>query len=293
MKTNLYIFAILLATLLAGCKGGSTDQIVQLVTERDSLKQVARLNEIRWEGINEMMNIVNATVDSIAKEEGMLFVSMKDNESTITRSELIDNLEKYESLINQQHKKLRTLEAQLHDDAALDNNTAGVVTLLRAQLAEKDRQIAYLREELKKKDVNIAQLRQTIERQNITISTQGEEIDKLERRSEHQQRAIKAQDDVLNKCYVLIGTKSDLERKGVIKKGKLLPDGALDRSKFACVDIRNWNDISFTAKKVRVLTPMPDSSYEITTDGNRNFTLEVLDPASFWSISNCLIIQTD
>ena len=92
---------------------------------------------------------------------------------------------------------------------------------------------------------------------------------------------------------MLIGSKDDLNRKGVTKKGKIVPDAVLDRTKFATVDIRKWREVSFQAKRPRILTNMPASSYQLTTDGYGNFTLIVDNPSDFWRISSYLVIQTD
>ena len=67
---------------------------------------------------------------------------------------------------------------------------------------------------------------------------------------------------------------------------------ALDRSKFRQVDIRKFTEITFDAKKPKVLTSAPQSTYTLTTDGKGKFILHITNPAEFWSISNFLVIQT-
>lgn len=255
MKNIVCNFACVLSValtclVLKGC-GGSTNEIVQLVSERDSLRQVNKLNEIRWSSINEMLSVVNSTVDSISIEEGLIFVS-GNGESQITRMEALKNLERFESLMLKQHKRIKDLESELHGNAALDSNSVGVISLLKSQLLEKDRQIAYLKSELQKKDVDIAKLREKVASQQLQIDMQEDKIVDLTGRNERQNKALLAQDAMINQCYVLIGTKKDLERKNVLRRGKLRPEGALDRSKFAVVDIRTWTEISFTAKKVNL-----------------------------------------
>ena len=84
-----------------------------------------------------------------------------------------------------------------------------------------------------------------------------------------------------------------MKRKGIVKGGKLVSDAALDRTKFAKVDIRHWEEVTFSAKRPLILTNMPASSYELTTNGKGDFTLHVLNPSDFWRISNYLVIQTD
>ena len=104
---------------------------------------------------------------------------------------------------------------------------------------------------------------------------------------------MKKQDAMLNQCYMVVGSKKDLEKKGVVKKGRLIAQNALDRSKFSKVDIRRFVELTFSAKRPRILTDMPENSYELTTDGDGNFTLSIINPTTFWSVSNYLVIQTD
>lgn len=92
---------------------------------------------------------------------------------------------------------------------------------------------------------------------------------------------------------MVIASKKELEKRGIIKKGRLIAQNALDRSKFAKVDIRKLREISFSARKPKLLTTMPESSYELTTDGNQNYTMKITNPTAFWSISNYLVIQTN
>ncbi len=92
---------------------------------------------------------------------------------------------------------------------------------------------------------------------------------------------------------MILGSKKDLERRGVIKKKRMVPESALDKTKFAKVDIRKWREITFEAKKPRVLTSMPSQSYTLSTNGNGSFTLRINNPGEFWSVSNFLVIQTD
>ena len=168
-----------------------------------------------------------------------------------------------------------------------------MISHLKEQLNTKNIQIAQLKEELEKKNVDIARLQEQVESQRLTINTQTATINELNQRTQRQGEALARQDAILNNGYVLIGSRDDLKRKGILKKGKIVADAALDRSKFAKVDIREWREVSFTAKRPRILTNMPASSYEITTTGNRNFTLTVKNPSDFWRISTYLVIQTD
>lgn len=275
---------------LFGC-GQSDKGLMALIAERDSIKQVNDEQTRRLTRINAMLETVNSTVDSIVAKEGLLFVNVQ-GDVPLTRADVLNNLENYERLLKHQSEKLDRLQKEM-ENADESESTSGLVSMLRNEIAVKDAMIAKLKEELKHKDVNIAQLRNQLASQNSIIQRHEETIAGLNQVNRIQTVALARQDEALNFCYVLVGTKKDLERKGVVKKGKLLSDGALDRSKFAKVDIRKYRELPFSAKKPRILTNMPQQSYTLTKVGKKEFVLKINNPSDFWRISNYLVIQTD
>jgi chromosome segregation ATPase len=200
---------------------------------------------------------------------------------------------RFEALLRQQSEKIKQLESQLAENKDENEQSLGLIAHLKEQLEEKNRQILQLKRELENKNVDIIRLRDQVAYQTTTITTQTATISELNQRAKRQGEALARQDAMLNNGYVLIGSKSDLTRKGILKKGKIVTDAALERSKFAKIDIREWREVTFTAKRPRILTNMPMSSYEITTTGNNSFTLTVKNPSDFWRISTYLVIQTD
>lgn len=284
-----YLFA--LPILLSAC-GYSAGEISDIVSERDSLRLVASSQARRISNLDEIVNIVNGSLDSIATEEGNLFVAGTIEGGPVSKQDVLRNLERLETLIASQKSRIANLEERIMSEPTSDNSPkedSGITSLLkslREQLDKKDAQIATLKNELAKKDVDLARLKVQTEQQSRTIV-------ELDRRSNMQQEALKRQDAMLNQCYMVMASKKELENRGIIKKGKVVAQSALDRSKFSKVDIRKLTEVTFTAKKPRILTPMPESSYELTTDGNKNFTLKIINPTAFWSMSNYLIIQTN
>lgn len=287
------ILLVLLVTFglcITSC-GKSASEIAEIVSERDSLRNETKRQSHRLENLDRMMDIVNSGLDSIATQEGILF-NGGTSESLNSKEDILKNVERLQSLVSNQKERINQLEAQLKKEAKddfdgnRDTNLENLISHLKAQLAEKDRQIANLKNQLAEKDVNIANLQSQIGMHTRTIQ-------ELDRRNTAQAEALKRQDAELNHCYMIIGSKKDLERKGIVKKGKLVANAALDRSKFVKVDIRQFTQCTFTAKKVKILTSMPASSYSLTTDGNHNFILSISDPTAFWSISNYLVIETN
>ena len=292
MKNHIYLIAIAFSQLfMLGC-GNSDGNLMKLIEERDSLKSVSETQFTQLSNYGQMIEVINATLDSIAYQEKMIFVN--NGEMPVTKEDVEFNLTRFEAILRNQKDKIDRLEEQFNALRDSNAHSLNLINHLRTQIAAKDRYIAQLKNELEKKNVNIAQLQEQVESQRLTIDTQKATISELNTRTRKQGEALARQDAILNNGYVLIGTKDDLKRKGVItKKGQLVSDAILDREKFAKVDIRTWQEISFTAKKPLILTNMPASSYELTTSGNRNFTLTIMNPSDFWRISNYLVIQTD
>lgn len=277
--------------MISGC-GNSGREVIKLVEERDSLRLVNSKQTEMLNNYYKTIETLNETLDSIAYQEKMLFIN--DNvEIPVTKEDIRHNLMRFEALLKNQSEKILQLEKQLSETNEANEKSLNLIAHLKVQINEKNLEIAQLNDELKKKNVDIARLKEQIESQRLTINTQTETINELNKRTKRQDEALARQDAILNNGYVLIGSKDDLKRKGILKDGKIVADAALDRSKFAVVDIRNWREISFTAKRPRILTNMPSSSYEITTTGNRDFTLTVVNPSDFWRISTYLVIQTD
>ena len=280
---------VFIALVFSSC-GGGNGEFMKILAERDSLKSRSEVQQFELDLNKAVIRDINATLDSIAREAGMLFYT--GSKEVVTKADALKNLNRFQAVINHQREKIAYLQAQL-DGKQGDDELRNLVEHLENQLKEKDAQIAMLKEELNKKDVSIAQLKRMVDTQRSTIEEQNEAIAQLDRKNKAQNQALANQDQYINTCYVLIGTKDDLKRKGVIKGSKLQPDAVLDKSKFAKVDIRSFREISFEAKRPRILTDIPPSAYTLSTTGKRQYILRIDDANAFWSISNFLIIQTD
>ncbi|MDO4161370.1 MAG: hypothetical protein Q4D41_13040 [Prevotellaceae bacterium] len=289
--SRLYIFAIaFVGTILCGCNN-SDSKVIEIVEERDSLKAAYEISKKQLSVVNGMIGSINKALDSIMVEEDLLFVN-PHSEAPIGRNDVLHNLQRYEYVLRHQQTKISELEKMISNKKEY-SGLQELVDHMKSQLADKDAQIARLRSELSKKDVNISQLRKQVASQKSKLDQQSATIEELDRKSTAQTKALARQDEIINNCYVMIGSKKELKRKGVVNKKKIVSDAALDKSKFVKVDIRKFREISFEAKRPRILTNMPQSSYNLVTNGDRNFTLKITDANAFWSISNYLVIQTD
>lgn len=277
---------VILAFIVTSC-GYSGGEIAALVAERDSLQRISQAQQRSLNSLDTLVSVINNGIDSVSMEEGMIFVSNEENGSPM-KEDIIRKVDRLKERLRAQRLRIERLENELRKQSEDQENSSLKMLLasVRERLADKDKEISDLRAQLESKDVDISNLQRRIGLQTQTIA-------ELNRRNTLQTEALTRQDAMLNQCYMVVGEKKLLEQKGIIRKGKLVTRSAFDRSKFTKVDIRKFSEISFPAKKPKILTTMPQDSYTLTTDGKNNFTLIVTDPTSFWSASNYLVIQTN
>ncbi len=291
LSLNQVFVIILLGFSVLGCSQFKRD--LRFVTnERDSLKIVLDSSQRQLSMINMIVTTINSTMDSIALQEGILFIN-EESGAQLGRKDAIHNLDRFQEILKKLTVRINELEQELEFSGSNENkNMQDLLDLMKVQLLLKEQQLLQLRKELSKKNVNIAELRKQINVQALRIERQSDTISQLDKKNKVQIAALEYQDKMINRCYVLIGTTSDLQRKGVLKKKKLQSD-VFSNAKFAKIDVRKFKEISFTAKRPRILTNMPTSAYTLTTSGNNEYLLKIIDPTLFWSISNYLVIQTD
>ena len=224
-------------TLLFSC-GNSNSEIIKLVAERDSLRALSESQTAVLDDYGKTIKVIKTTLDSIAEQENLLFIGT--GELPVTKDDVKSNLMCFEAVLKRQHERITRLEEELALNADSLSMAMALLQHFETQLANKDREIVSLKKELEKRNLDIRELQRHVEEQRGIIDAQNLTIGDLQRRNKRQGEALARQDAILNNGYVLIGSKNDLKRKGIVKGGKLVSDAALDRTKFAKVDIRHW-----------------------------------------------------
>lgn len=290
MRTTYIMASVLLAAVFSACGGHESTEVIRVVSERDSLRQVTQMQERRLQQVNDVMTTLGEALDSVQRQENLLFLD-PSGEGTASRADALNNLNRFETVLRAQQKHIDDLEKKLADASkeepapALSSQAETLIANMRQQLRQKDEMIAQLRTQLEAKDVDLTRLR-------AVVATQQTQITQLGEANKRYTDALARSSDMANRGFVAMGTKKELEASGIIRKGKIQTRDALDRSKFRQVDIRKFTEITFEAKKPKILTAAPQSTYTLTTDGNGRFTLHITNPSDFWSISNFLVIQT-
>lgn len=276
---------------MAGCSDGNKQIIEEMSLKIDSLEKINtnRLNDLT--NLTTFIETLSDGLDSIAQQENMLFYTNKGKERTIVdRKQLRKNLEMFAETVQNQRLRITQLTEDMKKRGANIDKLNKLIAYLNHQLDEKDKSISKLRLELNKKNVNIVQL-------NDRISTLAESNYNLTNEVENQKQELSKKDDIINRAYIKVGSKKELKDGGILSSGFLKKTKVnyqnLPKDKFEEVDIRLFKEIKISSNKPKVLSPMPESSYELIKNGNGITIMRVIDPVAFWRVSNFLIIQTN
>lgn len=289
--TRFSIFAIMLMLLSAiSCRNEKMD-MGSYIEERDSIMQV---NENQAQQLNELNGIISTIasgLDSISVQENILLNNKGREGIMLDRQQIAANLKGMADILARQRQKIQTLQDSLASKKTLQgvDKLQKVVEFLNKQLAEKDQVIQSLRAELNNSKKDISQLR-------TTLSEMRTKAENAEKKTKVLTTALTTQDEVLNECYVKIGTKKQLMASGLLKGGflqkKRVNYNEVDKSKFSAVDIRKFREITLKSNNPKILTPQPNNrSYHFEDNGDGTYVLVITNPTLFWSISNYLIIQ--
>lgn len=279
------VVTLLLSLLLFSCGGGMDAS--KFLAERDSILDVNVRQQKELDDINFIMSEVATCLDSIAEQEQFLYVSKEGIK--LPRRTVLENLRCFEDLLNRQRRQIALLQDSLYNRNDSTSRYFKLVEFLNKELAEKDLTIQALQKEIAVNRKNIADLQE--QKANLEKN-----VSDLQEKEKIHKQALETQSDMLNECYIKIGTKKELQGSGLlVSKGlfskKKIDNSKLDKELFMKVDIRNVLEIPIPAKRIKILTPEPPSTSYIIEKTMNGVVLNIKDPTAFWNASNFLIIQ--
>lgn len=297
IKTGLSISA--LSLLIISCSGKdnsskseTTDVVVAeqeisvdpAVSQRDSL--IALFNDISDDifQIKEMESIISLPAN-MQTENGRTVPQLRDDLLAIQQT-----LQLRRQKLEELEKKLKDTDAQNADMAGKNADLLKMIENLKTQMTENEKTIVSLTEQLEAAKTTITQLNTKVDSLNTSVATVTAEKDAVEEKN--QQLTTE-----MNQCYYAIGSKSELKKHKIIETGFLkktkIMQGDFESGYFTVADRRSLTAIPLYSKKAKVLTNQPTDSYSFSKDANGNKTLNIMNPARFWSTANYLVIQTD
>ena len=288
MKKSI-IYLALGALLLSSCAGKDDKKI-----QEDSMK-IATLTEEYNEAtsFNDslmlLMGDIYTGLDSINAQEGLLY-NMGSGDAADRRAEMRRNLSAIKARLAANKQLLESMEAKVKSSGNENSVQAKTIAQLRKHIEQQDAKIAQLESDLSKAKDEITNL-------NTQVAETQEQVKAETQAKEEAQAATVAAENEANKVYYAIGSNKELKNKGLLAKKFLgttkVLKGQFDASYFVAADKRTLKSIPTNAKKVKIWTNMPEGSYRIVGEKDGPKTIEITNPAKFWSLSSHLVIQTD
>jgi len=288
LSVSLLLVFIIGAIVLTRNHNKSEEQTTTL--ENQKLELTSQLSQ-RDSIINEWLlafNEIESDIRKITARENMLSMqSMNPEISSDKKQEILKEIQYIRDLIDQNKKKIASLNAQLRKSGV---NIAGLqaqVDTLSATIAQRDNDISALRMELVNRDFEIGELHREVDTMKTTLADK--------------ELFISRQTDQMNKAYVVSGTYRDLKEKGLLdREGSILglggkeslQENSLRDDLFTEVDITETTTIPVNSKSAKLVTDHPLGSYELVKDASDMISyIEIKDPNSFWKISKYAVVE--
>lgn len=287
MKKSILLLGIG-ALLLSACNGN------QKKLDEDSMKIADLTSEYEEattfnDSLMLLMGDIYTGLDSINMQEGLLY-NMGTGDNADRRAEIRQNLANIKARLAANKNLLASMEQKL---AASGNQNAVLqktIAQLKSHIESQDQKIAQLESDL-------ASAKGQIENLNNQVAETQEQVNTETAAKEEAQAQATAAENEANRVYYAIGSNKELKNKGLLEKKFLgttkVLKGDFDAAYFVAADKRTLRSIPTNSKKVKVWTNMPAGSYQITGEKDGPKTIEITDPAKFWSLTSHLIIQTD
>lgn len=295
MKHIRKVAFIIMCLSLFSCQNKARQkQIENLQAERDSLLLVTHLQDSTKAILDEYVQTIASTLDSIKINEKILTVRVDDNGKALKKSEIKDNLLMLADVLERQRERIEELERQLLLEGVDSTSYYRTILLhLYDQLEEKNDQIQRMQQELDTKTTEVKQLNKQVTTLKNDVESISDQTKQQAAIIEQQTEILEVQNAILNNGYIRIGTKTDLLKAGIIRESLFsvrLNTEALNQSNFDEIDIRYVTEITLLSARPKLLTTHPATSYTLKNQGDCTEFI-ILDPTSFWSISNYLVIQ--
>ncbi len=285
MKTiNAFIIAVLTSSALFFTSCGPATE------ERDPVKDSLateignRDNTIaeKEEAIQEFVtafNEISTNLDEIKAKEKIVTGETSGTDVKSKEEQIKEDISAIYELLGKNKARVASLNKKLKQSNVKIEGLEQLIANLQRQIDEKDAEIVTLKNKIESLNIELG----NIEANYIAIEEESE-----------------VKTEKLNTAYYCIGTGKELKEKGVTtKEGGVLGMGKtttlktdFNKDYFTKVDISQLTEIPVGAKKAKVLTTHPSSSYKIVGEKPVE-KLVITNAEEFWSASKYLVIITE
>ncbi len=290
MKRNVFwnVFLLMIALVyLTACKQDvkQTKEYVALQSKNDSLEAVVKRQNRDLKIFVSDFNDIQLALAQIKAKELWISENVKNTENKTVKNKIKEDIQFIYSLLKQNIAKVKQLNKKLN--TANSNNKA------------LENSIADLQTQIKNEAVHVVQLNQELKKMNVEVASLNEDLAEVNMLLTEKDETIKQQAEAGNTAYYVVGTSAELKKNKVISKeggfigigrlSKLDPD--FNKECFTKVDILKLEKVPVFAKKIKLLSTHPKTSYKLEKGKSNIDYLVILDKKAFWSTSKYLVIE--
>ena len=278
-----FVIIILTNFLVSNCSKGSDDSENSI---KDSIENVSgnlngNLNE-KDAAIQELVssfNEIQENLNAIKEKEKIISKVTSDGDVKSKEDQIKEDIQSIYDLMAKNKDRIGSLSKKLKNSKLKIEGLEKMIENMQATLNLKDSEI----EELKTKIEGL-----NVELSNLTTNYKAVE-------NESNQKT-----EIINTAFYAIGTSKELKEKNVItKEGGIIGLGKttklssdFNKEYFTKINIEKTTSINLGAKKIKMLTTHPSSSYKLV--GEKPIEkLEITNTKEFWSASKYLVIILD
>ncbi len=272
-----------LATTTTSCGGNKekeTNPVVDsLSSDNSNLKGELSEKEAALQEFVNGFNDIQGTLDEIKTKEKMVTNASQGGDVKSKEEQIKQDIQSIYDLMAKNKSRVASLSKKLKASNTKIDGLEKMIAGLEAQITEKDGQINDLKNQLEQKNIELSNL--TTNYDNVTQESNNKTSQ-------------------LNTAYYIIGTGKELKADGVTEKeggfiglGKTMEiKKDFSKDKFTKIDVTQTTTIPIGAKKVKILTSHPSTSYKLIGEKPVQ-KIEITNAADFWGASKYLVIVTE
>lgn len=275
---------------------------------------ILSVGSLTFTNCKEEENKGNPLADSLKTANGEL--SGQLNEKSAALQEFIASFNEIQENLNaiKEKEKIMSNVTTKGDVKNKGNQIKEDIQAIYDLMAKNKNRIGSLSAKLKQSNLKITGLEKMIENLQNSLTLKDEEIAELKTRMEGLNIELAnlntnykvvesesaAKTEALNTAYYAIGTNKELKEKKVIsKEGGFIGLGKstkvsedFNKEYFTKINIEQTTSIPIGAKKAKLITTHPSSSYRLVGEKPID-RIEITNPKEFWGVSRYLVVVID
>ena len=291
------VFVIVLTVILWGCDNRSAELEKQNTDLQQRNKELTQDLSSRDEYVDNITQSINEVYDNLeaarAQEKSILKEKTDlEAEKKLSRSEIRAKL----------LTKINAINTGLTDNQKKVTELEGKLTTYKSQFAGLRKMVASLKQTIETREASIAELELKVKGLENDVAEKGKIVTQRDSVITEQHTVIDDQHRQLTTGFYVIGSRDDLEKKGIIKKQGGFLWGLLgstttlangfDTKYFKPINKVDEHTIQVDGKIDDIVPRRNENFYQMKAVGDKQSMITIAEPNSFWQ-DNYLVIITD